>query len=243
MKNVVLITNMWGEVSKEVGEARQRDLQSDPMFFKPVLDKGAKLLRHDNTISSAQSILRSIIHNHPKHLQIQRELVEEHKDISQTAAACEINRDLMEQAERHRHELIHLREDMEMALRSKNEETRRHIEVETLRVAAELREAEEERRMMAAGYAEERSRMERHVQIVAEISRLQDEREKSSNQFQLQELQDRFDLVSQASHVERQRLEHQMRSIENQIINMNRSMPRGLFGRLGRALDRAVGMA
>lgn len=242
MKNVVLVTNMWGEVSKEVGEARQRELQSDPMFFKPALDKEAKLLRHDNTISSAQSIIRSIIQNHPQHLQIQHELVEEHKDLSQTAAACEINRDLMEQAERHRHELNQLREDMEMALHSKNEEKRRHIEMETYRVAAELRKSEEEQKVMAANYAEERSRMERHVQSVAEIARLQDEREKAYNQFQLQELRDRFDFISHTSQVERQRLENQMRSLENQITNMNRPSPRGLFGRLGRVLDSAFGM-
>lgn len=234
---------MWGEVSKEVGEARQMELENDPMFFKPALDKEAKLLRHDNTVSSAQSILRSIIHNHPTSLQIQHELVEEHKDISQTAAACEINRELMEQAERHRQELLQLRQDMETALRSKNEETRRFIEVEALRVSAELRKAEEERREMGADYTEERSRMNRHVQSMAEITRLQAEREKSSHQFQWQELRDRFDLASQASQVERQRLEHQMKSLEHQIKTMsNRSMPKGLFGRLGGALDHVFGM-
>lgn len=63
-------------------------------------------------------------------------------------------------------------------------------------MAAELRKSEEEQKVMAANYAEERSRMERHVQSVAEIARLQDEREKAYNQFQLQELRDRFDFMS-----------------------------------------------
>ena len=33
-----------------------------------------------------------------------------------------------------------------------------------------------------------------------------------------------------------------MKSLENQITNMNRPSPRGLFGRLGRVLDSAFGM-
>jgi hypothetical protein len=51
---VVLLTNMWGEVSHEVGEARERELTSN--FFKPALDKGAQLVRHHNTEQSAHTL-------------------------------------------------------------------------------------------------------------------------------------------------------------------------------------------
>ena len=39
LKNVVLVTNMWGEVPHEVGKAREKELAS--VFLKPALDKGA----------------------------------------------------------------------------------------------------------------------------------------------------------------------------------------------------------
>ena len=39
LKNVVLVTNMWGDVSLDVGVARERELVQE--FLKPVLDKGA----------------------------------------------------------------------------------------------------------------------------------------------------------------------------------------------------------
>ena len=112
LKNVVLVTNMWGEVSKEVGEAREAELAREDIFFKPVLEKGARLLRHDNTVESTQEILRSIIGNQPRSLRIQRELVDEKKDISQTAAGAELNRDLLQQAEKHRLEMIVLQDEM-----------------------------------------------------------------------------------------------------------------------------------
>lgn len=112
LKNVVLVTNMWGEVSKDVGEAREAELAREDMFFKPVMEKGARLLRHDNTVESTQEILRCIIGNQPRSLRIQRELVDEKKDISQTAAGAELNRDLLQQAEKHRLEMIVLQEEM-----------------------------------------------------------------------------------------------------------------------------------
>jgi len=92
LKNVVLVTNMWGEVPRDVGESREDELSST--FFKPVLDKGAQMVRHHNTAQSAQDIIRVIMKNRPVVLQIQRELVDEHKDIVDTAAGEAVNRGL-----------------------------------------------------------------------------------------------------------------------------------------------------
>ena len=112
LKNVVVVTNMWSEVSREVGEAREAELASRDIFFKPVLDKGAQLVRHENTQESAEAIMHYLISNHPLALRIQRELVDQHMDISQTAAGEELNRELMEQIRRHREEMRALQEDM-----------------------------------------------------------------------------------------------------------------------------------
>ncbi len=112
LKNVVIVTNMWSEVSKEVGEARETELASQDLFFKPVLSKGALMLRNENNKESAQNILRHIVENHPLSLQIQRELVDQKKDISQTAAGEELNRELMQQIKRHREEMRKIQEEM-----------------------------------------------------------------------------------------------------------------------------------
>ena len=42
-KNVAFVTTMWGEVRADRGEAREEELKS--LYFKPILDQGAQLLR------------------------------------------------------------------------------------------------------------------------------------------------------------------------------------------------------
>jgi hypothetical protein len=54
LKNVVIVTNTWSEVGQAKGEMREAELKNK--FFKPALDKGAQMLRHDNTVQSAHNI-------------------------------------------------------------------------------------------------------------------------------------------------------------------------------------------
>lgn len=112
LRNVVLLTNMWGEVSKEVGEAREAELVNQEAFFKPLLDKGTRLLRHHNTLASGQEILRYFFGNHPLPLEIQKELVDQGKDITQTAAGVELDREMKEQIRKHNEEMKRLQEEM-----------------------------------------------------------------------------------------------------------------------------------
>ena len=112
LRNVVIVTNMWGEVSKETGDAREQELATKDIFFKPALAKGASLKRHENTPTSAYEILRTIVDNHPLSLQIQRELVDQKKDISQTSAGKELTKEWEEQLEKHRKEMKALQDEM-----------------------------------------------------------------------------------------------------------------------------------
>ncbi|KAK7033302.1 hypothetical protein R3P38DRAFT_3504057 [Favolaschia claudopus] len=112
LRNVVIVTTMWGDVAREVGEAREKQLASDEHFFKPFLDKGARMLRHNNGLTSAHAILYHLTRNRPRALRIQRELVDEGKDIMQTAAGAELNPEYAEQAIRHREEIARVQEEM-----------------------------------------------------------------------------------------------------------------------------------
>ncbi|KAF9647084.1 hypothetical protein BDM02DRAFT_3065838, partial [Thelephora ganbajun] len=110
LKNVILVTNMWGMVTKAAGEARERGLTTK--FFKPVLDEGAQLVRHHNTVESAHDIIRRILKNHPITLQIQRELVDEGKGITDTSAGEVINKEINEQIRRHQAKLEAVQKEM-----------------------------------------------------------------------------------------------------------------------------------
>jgi len=71
LKNTVIVTNMWGKVAWEVGEAHEKELITN--YFKSSLDEGAQLARHHNTTQCAHDIIRCIMKNRSIAPQIRRE--------------------------------------------------------------------------------------------------------------------------------------------------------------------------
>ena len=158
LKNVVLVTNMWGVDPHSTSEAREKELSTK--FFKPVLDKGAQMVRHHNTLQSAHDIIRRIMGNRPLVLQIQRELVDEGKSIIDTAAGESVNQELKDRIERHEAEMEELREEMVQALKKKDEETRRELEGERRRLQELVDKITQDLERMAVSYAAERGMVE-----------------------------------------------------------------------------------
>ncbi|KAG2134841.1 P-loop containing nucleoside triphosphate hydrolase protein [Suillus clintonianus] len=163
LKNVLIVTNMWSKVKLEIGEAREAELASKDKFFKLMLEKGARMLRHDGTIESAHTILRYLINSHPATLRIQREIVDEHKPIEKTAAGSELRRALDEQADGHREEIRNLRAEMEAAMRAKHEERRSELQEELEKKQQECMRIEENSQRMASEFAAERTRLEARI--------------------------------------------------------------------------------
>ncbi|KAG1747163.1 P-loop containing nucleoside triphosphate hydrolase protein [Suillus paluster] len=200
LKNVLIVTNMWSEVKREIGEARESELASKDKFFKPVLEKGARLLRHEGSLESAHTILRYLINSQPATLRIQQELVDERKSIEKTAAGSELRRALDEQAENHKEEIRNLRVEMEAAMRAKDDETRGELQEELEKKKQECLRIEQTAQRMAAEFAAERARLEarilqmegEHQQQLQTLENLQDEvaaklREEETRRQQLQD--------------------------------------------------------
>ena len=161
LKNVVLVTNMWGEVSRDIGEAHEEELSNK--FFKLALDNGAQMVRHNNDTRSTHHIIRKIMANLPAVLRIQRELVDERKHISNTAIGKSINQKLNEQIGQHQVELEEIREEMVRALREKDDETKRRLEWEWEKVRERMKESVRDSEGMAANYAAEKGRVEARI--------------------------------------------------------------------------------
>jgi len=144
LKNVIIATNGWSKVDKEVGEQREQQLMTDGRFFKPAVDKGARLVRHTDSLESAHDIIRQVLHLPPVVLHIQRELVDEGKDLSQTDAGKEINRALEEQAQKHKKEMEELHKQMQN-LKDEQEEDLRELREEQAKARKEWEKAQQER--------------------------------------------------------------------------------------------------
>ncbi|KAH8093904.1 P-loop containing nucleoside triphosphate hydrolase protein [Cristinia sonorae] len=120
LRSVVIATNMWSEVAPEKGEAREHELATNDKFFKPALDKGARMVRHDNTVESAHSLLRTLMEKETITLAVQREMVNEGKTVAQTSAGLDLQAELNEQMDRHREEIRQMKERMEALLLEKD---------------------------------------------------------------------------------------------------------------------------
>ena len=137
LQNAVIVTNMWGGVDLQVGEAREAELMREDVFFKPILDKGARIARNENTVTSAQNIIRLVLGNRPRPLRIQRELIDERKGVSATSASKELHREINAQKKTHREEVrntralkeeIHVLKAEKRAMRDEIEEIRRELQ-------------------------------------------------------------------------------------------------------------------
>ena len=170
LKNVVIATNMWNEDPQDVNEAREKELRGK--FFKPALgDGGAQMVRHLNTVESARDIMRKIVKNDPVVLQIQRELVDEGKDLGDTAAGSAVNRELSEQLRRHLDELKGVQEEIAQAFEEKDEETRMELKEETRRLNEEIGRIKKDEREMAMKYAAEKRRIAARMMAMEEARR------------------------------------------------------------------------
>ena len=159
LKNVVLMTNMWGLVtSDQQGVAREQQLKDK--YFKAAIEKGAKLCRYNNDLESGQVILREILEKEPVVLKIQEELIDEGKNIGETGAVAELRRGILEVEGNYKREIKELEENMQRAEEEKDEEARQEFEEERRRMQEEMGDLRKEYDEMQPKFDEARREME-----------------------------------------------------------------------------------
>ena len=161
LKNVILMTNMWGRVTPQQGAEREQQLKDD--YFKAAIEKGAQLCRHDGTLESAQAILRMVLKNQPAVLKIQRELIKEHKDIERTGAGKELSKEICRAVVKYQKGIRELEEDAQRAIEDDDEETREELEEEKRRLQEEMTELRKALREMKSTFEEARREMEERI--------------------------------------------------------------------------------
>ncbi|OCH89840.1 hypothetical protein OBBRIDRAFT_640358 [Obba rivulosa] len=130
LPNVVLVTTRWSEVERSIGIAREGELNDKDIFFRPVLEGGAQYMRHDDDLHSAQEIMHRFIGLKPRSLLIQKEMFQHHKEVAETSAGKELQKEIAEQMEKQNEEMRHLQQEMQEALQEHDEEKRKDIQEE-----------------------------------------------------------------------------------------------------------------
>ncbi|KAG7092145.1 hypothetical protein E1B28_008518 [Marasmius oreades] len=237
LKNVVLATTMWEYVDKETGEARETELRSEEIFFKPVIDKGARLVRRQNTEVSAQNILRSLIGNKPLPLQIQTEMVDQKKDLLQTAAGGELRRDTEEQMRTDELEAREFMEKIKGAVSVCEQETREEVLKEQDQMQEDVRRAEEEALHQEEKYNLEKEELEMSLAQVQEAVVNDSEKQKR----EILTLQERLKTACNASAAERDKLQKQVVLANRQVQEKHPQQSTGYFTSYGASIDGFLG--
>ncbi|KAF7422444.1 hypothetical protein PC9H_010600 [Pleurotus ostreatus] len=225
LKNLVIVTNMWGDVSLSVGEARERELATQDKFFKQALDKGAKMLRHTHSFDSAINILRYALRNTPLPLKIQEEMVDEGKDLPETGAGAELNAELEKLMKKHEEDMRALKAELEEAVRLKEEETRQELDAEIVKLRDETNRIKLDARDMASKYDLERSKLEAQIRKSAERTATQQAQMKKEYEGELKKLKQQA-LQNAGNTEDILDLRHKVLQLETQIANMPRPRPK-----------------
>ena len=141
LKNVCIATTNWDRVTKEEGNKRERELRESLNLFKPLIDEGAQLVRHDKAIASARSIINYLIHKDPTKLQIQVEM-DEGKTLEQTEAGSVLREEIKALIGKLEARLLGLKKEMEEAVREKHAELLAELEEERQKGEAQRKKLE-----------------------------------------------------------------------------------------------------
>ncbi|KAF7374719.1 hypothetical protein MSAN_00357200 [Mycena sanguinolenta] len=231
LRNVVIVTNMWSQVAPDVGKAREAELASDERIFRPVLEKGAQMVRNDNDVPSAQAIIWYLIGNQPTALKIQRELVDQGKDIGQTAAGEELNRELNAQIQKHKAEMTKLLQELRgaysQAIRAKDKETKNELEIETRKLQAEMTRVQNDSKKLASEYTKQRLELEKGMKQIVDAGKRDAEIAEKKHLLEVQALMDAFRESKASGEEEKEKLERQLRERQKQYEEMTRKKNKG----------------
>jgi hypothetical protein len=127
LSNVILATTMWNLVPLETGLQREEVLTSDPHFWGGMTKRGSKAFRFDEGRYSALKIIEALLSRDKVTLQLQSELVDEHKALADTAARAVVFQGLIEQEHKDRTDIESLKENIKTATEENYLEPQREL--------------------------------------------------------------------------------------------------------------------
>lgn len=184
LKNVVLMTNMWEQVTPQQGADREQQLKDK--HFKAAIEKGAQLRHHTDTPESARAILRTILKNKPVALEIQRKLIDDQKGIEQTGAGKELSRGIREVTVEYQSEIKELEEDLRGAAEDEDEESREELEDEKRELEGKMEKLQGDMEEMKSKFEEARREMEERIRAKFEeqLRRMKEEHDEEIRKYE-----------------------------------------------------------
>ncbi|KAG1740777.1 kinase-like domain-containing protein, partial [Suillus paluster] len=90
LENVILTTTMWDEVLEHIGSQREQQLKTQ--FWQEMMSHGSRTARFTASFDSAWEIVKHFDATTPRPVQLQKEMVDEGKALSETSAYAVLTR-------------------------------------------------------------------------------------------------------------------------------------------------------
>ena len=141
LKNIVVVTTMWDRVTLEEGLRYEHELVSNDKLFKPLLDGGAVMMRHERTAKSATKVINHLLGKSATTTQNAHEFVKVEKTLGAIAAGTELS-DIQSLLKRHKAEMESLKAEIQVHMGGELEEERRKMEQHMHKLSKEFDEQE-----------------------------------------------------------------------------------------------------
>ena len=140
LKNVVIVTTMWDKVTSEERPRREQELKSSDNLFKPLLDGGAVMMRHERTTETANKVISHLLRKSSTVSRTVRELVEGKKTSETTSAGGELHSDIEELMKKRREEMESFKAEMKLVAQTELAEEKQKMNHRLAKLMAELDE-------------------------------------------------------------------------------------------------------
>lgn len=210
LKNVVLATSFWDQVDSSVGEDRERELIKSKDFWGPLVSKGSSVVRIAPDRATCLRVLEPMARNRKMTLLVQRELVDEKKNLADTtvgkdstaAQAAKVEKKLAKQRKK---ETKKMKEDLRKSEKAhKREADRVRKKQESLANAERKRLKQAEKEHQRDVRREKRRRDRERAAIEAERRRVEREAERRAEAQAAEQ-----ERIRRAQEAERQRIQWQ----------------------------------
>ncbi|KAJ6017100.1 P-loop containing nucleoside triphosphate hydrolase protein, partial [Penicillium sp. IBT 35674x] len=243
-KNVILATTMWEEVVPTDGQKREAELIVTPEFWGYMISKGSQAHRHMNTKESAMQLIdvfaTAKLENRRVALRIQNEMVQEQKDLNETAAGKEVQSEILKERKKWRKEFEETKREMEEALAAKDEESIQLLREEQLKLKAYMTKSEKNQKALKIGmekmHAEKYAKLEKalRTQQADAQKKLEKQQKESEKAFERHRKQHAKELETYQHETLQQKQAMERKLEEQQVENVRtqREQHGGLMERL-----------
>lgn len=214
--NTIIGTTMWSANEYAQGIAREAELSNDPVYFGDVRAGGGKVSRiaeqgtgpeeqKHSSLRMIASLLQYIYVSPKVDLQIQREMVNEHKSLDATAAGQEALGDLYHMRLQFADQLESTRRDMKEAERARDLDSARQLQAVESDFANKLGLAERQQEELKTSLMEMHDReMQKLLKRLEGIEKTQ-RRQLRSKQKELEDLEESLKLMREQTAIDETR--------------------------------------